>query len=493
MEEELHRERPPASHFALVPLLTQGHIIPMLDLAHQLALRGVLVSFITTPLNASRIRHTIDQAEARRLPIRFVELPFPVHEAGLPVGCENFDTLPKTDMYMTFNEACSKLLAPPLELYLEQHRSDLIVSDFCQPWTRGIAERLGVPRLIFYSMCCLALLCTHNIWVHKMLERAGDENEPFAVPGLPEEHVIEVTKAQAPGFFPGPAFAQMDKDVREAEFTADGVIFNTIYDLEPSYVSGYEKAMGKKIWTVGPLLSHSQSVADLATRGRKASIDTERCLAWLDAMMPRSVIYVSFGSLTRVAPTQMMEIGLGLEASGHPFIWVIRSKEDCSPEVEEWLTGGFEARVSSRALLIRGWAPQAVILTHPAVGGVMTHCGWNTILETITAGLPMISWPHFSDQFFNERLIVQVLKVGVAIGVKVPNYIIGMDDIETLVKREQVEERVRTLMGGGPEGEERRKRAAELAEIAKAAMEEGGSSHSNFTQLIEHFSGRRCK
>ncbi|CAL9102243.1 unnamed protein product, partial [Musa textilis] len=106
-----------------------------------------------------------------------------------------------------------------------------------------------------------------------------------------------------------------------------------------------------------------------------------------------------------------------LETWGSPFIWVIRPGKQAA-EVERWLSEEFEerVRVRSRGLVIRGWAPQMVILSHPAVGGFVTHCGWNSILEGISAGLPMVTWPHFGDQFLNQKLVVQVLRVGVAVG-----------------------------------------------------------------------------
>ncbi|XP_064991869.1 UDP-glycosyltransferase 73C5-like [Musa acuminata AAA Group] len=482
-----HREGMP--HFVLVPLMTQGHMIPMTDLALLLADRGVLVSFITTPCNAARIKDTIHRARDSGLPIRFVELPFPGAEEGLAEGWENIDDLPRAELYVNFFRA-TYLLQQPLELYLQGHQQpypSAIISDFCLPWTLKVARNLRIPRIAFSSMSCFALLCTFNIWRYKVYDGIAEEHQPFTVPGLREQ--IEVTRAQASEFFPGPIFENIAKDVREAEFAADGIVVNSFQDLEHAFIEGYQEAMGKIVWTTGPLFLRSRSVADMATRGRKASIDVDHCLSWLGTMKPRSVLYVGFGSLTRTDPSQLMDIGLGLEASDHPFIWVMRYSEESAEKIEQWLAGGFEERVGSRALIIKGWAPQLMILSHPAIGGFLTHCGWNSILEAISAGIPMITWPHFTDQFLNERMIVDVLKVGVPVGVKEPNFI-GMQRSETMVSRNDVERSVRTLMDEGKEGEERRQRAERLGEKANAAMKEGrGSSHSNVTRLIEHFSG----
>ncbi|XP_009380408.2 UDP-glycosyltransferase 73C4-like [Musa acuminata AAA Group] len=481
-----HRERQP--HFVLVPLMAQGHTIPMVDLALLLAERGVLVSFITTPFNASRIKDTVRRAQDSRLPIRFVELHFPCQEAGLPEGCENIDVLPAPELLLNFFEA-TRLLQQPLEQYLsepQQPYPSVIISDFCHPWTRKIARRLRVPRLTFFSVCCFTLLCHFNISHDKVYDRIADDDEPFVVPGLTEK--IEVTKSQAPGFFPRPFFGEMSNDVEDAEVTADGIVVNSFEGLEKSYIEGYQKAMGKKVWTVGPLSLNNRSMTDLALRGDKASIDASRCLSWLDTMKPRSVLYVCFGSLARLEPSQAMEIGLGLEASNHPFVWAIKASEESEERVEEWLSGGFQERVSSRALIVKGWAPQAMILSHPAIGGFMTHCGWNSTLEGVTAGVPMVTWPHFADQFLNERMVVDVLKVGVSVGVKRPSFLTFDQQSRLPVRRDDVERCVRSLMDEGRNGEERRKRAKELGEKAEAAMKQAGSSYSNITHLIECFS-----
>ncbi|MED6203317.1 UDP-glycosyltransferase, partial [Stylosanthes scabra] len=109
-----------------------------------------------------------------------------------------------------------------------------------------------------------------------------------------------------------------------------------------------------------------------------------------------------------------------MEATNKPFIWVIRDGKHLQ-ELENWIKEeGFEERNKDKGLIIRGWAPQVLILSHPAIGGFVTHCGWNSTLEGITAGVPMITWPLFADQFLNEKLVTHVLKVGVSLGVEVP-------------------------------------------------------------------------
>lgn len=160
---------------------------------------------------------------------------------------------------------------------------------------------------------------------------------------------------------------------------------------------------------------------------------------------------------------------------------------DCSIELNKWLVEEkFEERVQGRGLVVRGWAPQVLILSHPAIGGFLTHCGWNSTLEGVSAGVPMICWPMFAEQFYNEKLIVQVLRIGVRVGVEVCVNWGDEEKLGVMVKREDIEKAVKKLMDEGDgEGEERRERARQVGKMAKRAVE-GGSSYLNMTLLIQH-------
>lgn len=210
-------------------------------------------------------------------------------------------------------------------------------------------------------------------------------------------------------------------------------------------------------------------------------------MGWLDSKKPRSVIYACLGSLCRLVPAQLIELGLGLEASNQPFIWVIKTGDQrYLEELEEWLVKErFEERIKGRGLLIKGWAPQVLILSHPAVGGFITHCGWNSTLESVCSGVPMITWPLFAEQFFNEKLVVEVLRIGIKVGVEIPVRWGDEEKVGVLVKKDGVEKAIAMLMDGEEEGEKRREKARELGEVAKKALEKGGSSQLNMSFLIE--------
>lgn len=474
-------------HFILVPFMAQGHMIPMVDLARLLADRAATVTLVTTPVNAARIKPTIDQVRATGLPIRFLVLDFPSAEAGLPEGCENIDLVTNQDQCIPFFGATA-LLRKPLGAHLQalRPRPTCIVADSCNWWTADLDRELDISRLIFHGPSCFYLLGCHNIRKHKAYDGISNEFEQVTLPGLP--HDIKITKAQEPGsWFEGPGWENIRKYVRDAEEKADGVVVNTFYDLEPDYVERYQEAIGKVVLPIGPVSLYSKDATSKVTRGNKASVSEAQIINGLDQKDPNSVLYVSFGSLAHKTPSQIIELGHGLEASNVPFIWVMKDAEK-SEEVEEWMsTGGFLERSKGRGLVITGWAPQVVILSHPSVGGFMTHCGWNSVLESVSAGVPMITWPHFGDQFLNAKLVVDVVGIGVGADVKVSSSSVFVGD-EVMVKEEEeeVEELVWRLMGGGEEAEGMRRRARELGEKARRAMEEGGSSYESLSFLIDY-------
>lgn len=473
-------------HFILFPLMAPGHMIPMIDIAKLLAQREVLVTIITTPINAQRFSKTINSAIESGLQIQLIEIRFPSVEAGLPEGCENIDMLPSLNMAANFFVALS-LLRQEVEQSLKEvnPKPSCLISDMGLPWTTQIAKRFDIPRFVFHGTCCFSLLCSYNILVSRIRDDITSDTEYFVVPGLPDR--IEVTKAQTSGATNANSSALKDvtDQIREAEETSYGVVINSFEELEPEYVKEYRKAKGKKVWCIGPVSLCNRDNSDKAERGNKVSIDQEHCLNWLNSRKPRSVVYASFGSLSRLTPLQMMELAFGLEASKRPFIWSIGGGGQVEA-LEELISGsGFEERTKERGLLIRGWAPQVLILSHQAIGGFLTHCGWNSTLEGISAGVPMVAWPQFAEQFYNEKLIVKVLKIGVSVGVEVPVKWGEEDKAGILVKREDVKKALDELMEDGGEGEERRRRATELGEKAKKASEEGGSSHKNMTMLIQ--------
>ncbi|KAI3706696.1 hypothetical protein L6452_24615 [Arctium lappa] len=483
---------PKTLHFAVFPLPAQGHMVPMIDIARILAHHGCTITIITTPVNANRFNSVIERAIEHKLDIRVVELELRLADVGLPEGCESLDMLSSADPWFKLLGAID-MLEEPAEQVLRglSPAPDCIISDNFIPWTTDVARRLNIPRLVFHGPGCFSILCMHIATSTNMFDGIESDSQPFVLPGLP--HRIEVTKLQAFGNSKPNTAKPRDPDtseaktyierVREGEKAAYGILVNSFKELEPEYAQELAKAKDKKVWCIGPVSLFNKSDLDIAERGNKATINEHDCLKWLEGREPGSVVYVCLGTLTHTSTEQIIELGSGLEMTGVPFVWCIRNKTE---ELAKWFSeSGFVERVGDQGLIIYGWAPQVLILSHRAIGGFLTHCGWNSTLEAICSGVPMVTWPHFADQFYNEKFIVQVLKIGVRIGVEIPVVMGGQDTIETLVKKEEVKVAIECLMNGGDEGEERRKRARELAETAKRAMNDGGSSILNMTSMIQ--------
>ncbi|KAL0309646.1 UNVERIFIED_CONTAM: UDP-glycosyltransferase 73C5 [Sesamum radiatum] len=472
-------------HFILFPLMAPGHMIPMIDIAKLLAQRGVVVSIITTPQNASRFGSTVARAVSAGLQIQLVEIRFPSVEAGLPEGCENLDSLPSLDMATNFFVALNLLQKEVEQVFDEMKpRPSCLISDMGLPWTTQTAEKFHVPRIVFHGTCCFSLLCSHNIMASQILDTLNSDSDYFEVPNLPDR--IKLRKSQVTGSTNRKSALLKDvtDQIRAAEKTSYGVVVNSFRELETEYVKEYSKVKGEKVWCIGPVSLCNKDSLDLAERGNRAAVNEQNCLKWLDSHEPGSVVYASLGSLARLTVQQMTELALGLEESNRPFIWALGG--DKSGALEGWISEkGFEERTKNRGLLIRGWAPQLLILSHQATGGFLTHCGWNSTVEGISAGVPMVTWPLFADQFCNEKLVVEVLRIGVSIGAEVPVKWGEEEKVGVVVKKDDVKKALGLVMDEGEEGKERRRKARKLGEMANKAIEEGGSSHVNMTLLID--------
>ncbi|CAN1770474.1 UDP-glycosyltransferase 73C3 [Linum perenne] len=452
--------------------MAQGHLLPMTDIAKLFAQHRILVTFITTPVNAGRVRATL---------IRVEEVEFPCEEESggfvLPKNCENIDQLPSLGLGSNFFYATDSLHRPIEKLFEGlRPRPNCVVSDICLPFTAHVAEKFGVPRITFNGFSTFTLLCLRYIHEEKVA-LDGFDSDLIVVPRVPDR--IELTKNQLPLSMAN-GLDQFGEQLVAAEELSYGMIVNSFEELDPEYVEMYKVEMGGKAWCVGPVSLVNENQLDRLQRGNaqgnRNSTDGLKCLEWLDLQESGSVVYVCLGSICNISTSQLIELGLGLEASNRSFMWVIRDANNKS---------GFESRVKNRGLLIRGWAPQVLILSHSSIGGFLTHCGWNSTLEGVAAGVPMVTWPQFAEQFYNEKLVVQVLGIGVRVGAEVVVHLGEEEKHGVQVRKERIKEAVEELMGGGEESEIRRRKAEELKALAVAAVGEGGSSFKSVGMLIE--------
>ncbi|KAK8941907.1 UDP-glycosyltransferase 85A2 [Platanthera guangdongensis] len=250
--------------------------------------------------------------------------------------------------------------------------------------------------------------------------------------------------------------------------TARALILNTFDPLEIHVLQALSSIF-PNLYPVGPLplLLSGQFPSEAASICSNLWKEDTTCLQWLDAQETSSVLYVNFGSITVLTASQIREFAWGLKISGFPFLWILRPDLVRNGEVEmAEITGDLEAGGKGK---VARWCVQEEVLAHAAVGAFLTHCGWNSTLESVCGGVPVICWPFFAEQPTNCKYACGEWGIGV--------------EIEGEVKRDKVAVIVREVMGG-EKGEEMRKRAAKWREAARKAAEIGGSSSESLEKLI---------
>ncbi|KAK2360309.1 hydroquinone glucosyltransferase [Trifolium repens] len=266
----------------------------------------------------------------------------------------------------------------------------------------------------------------------------------------------------------------------------DGINFNSFFELESSAIEALEqKGHGKiSFFPVGP-------ITQIGSSNNDDVVDEVECLKWLKKQPQNSVLYVSFGSGGTLSQRQINEIAFGLELSGQRFIWVLRAPSDSvsaayfenSNDVDplKFLPNGFLERTKEKGFILAAWAPQVEILKQNSVGGFLSHCGWNSILESIQEGVPIVAWPLFAEQAMNAVMLSDGLNVALRL---------KFEDDE-IVEKDEIAKVVKCLMEGN-EGKEMRDRMKSLKDSAEKALKDDGSSIEILSQLatqLENFGG----
>ncbi|CAK9147436.1 unnamed protein product [Ilex paraguariensis] len=243
--------------------------------------------------------------------------------------------------------------------------------------------------------------------------------------------------------------------------TSSAVICNTVDYIEHSAVSKLQQHYQVPFFLIGPLhkLASASSTSFV--------IEDTHCVEWLDKQAPQSVIYVSFGSTITINKKDLTEMAWGLANSDQPFLWVIRPGSVHGSEFAELLPESFEEKVGERGCIVK-WAPQKEVLAHGAVGGFWSHCGWNSTLESISEGVPMVCRPYFFDQKVNTRYLSSEWKVD--------------RELEDVLERGEIERAIRRLMVD-KQGEEMRQKANNMKSKIEACVLKGGSSYGSLIDL----------
>ncbi|GLU24331.1 hypothetical protein SLE2022_402740 [Rubroshorea leprosula] len=363
------------------------------------------------------------------------------------------------------------------------------IMDFFNTPAFDVAFTLNIPAYYFFTSGAGALaLLLYIPTIHKNTTKSfKDLHTILDFPGIPPIPSLDVPK---PFLEREDGIYKWFLNVCISLPKSAGIMVNTFEMLEPRPLKAMRDGQcvpdgpTAPIHCVGPLIATSD-------RGGGSTSDSiSQCLTWLNSQPSKSVVFLCFGSLGLFSVGQLKEIAVGLEKSGQRFLWVVRNpptenqsvdiKAPSDPDLNSLLPERFLERTKQRGLVVKSWAPQVEVLNHDSVGGFVTHCGWNSILEAVCAGVPMVAWPLYAEQRLNRVLLVEEIKIALPI----------VESENGFVNSAEVEKRVTELMEL-EEGKSIRERTVAMKHAAKAALREGGSSHVALNRLIKSWKQKK--
>ncbi|KAI8523232.1 hypothetical protein RHMOL_Rhmol13G0057300 [Rhododendron molle] len=445
-------------HVVAMPHPGRGHINPMMNLCKLLSSRrndDILVTFVVTEEWFGLIG-----SETKPDCIRFVTIP-----NVLP------SELVRADDMVSFIEAVLTKIEEPFERVLDRLEApaDVIVADTCLPWAVDVGRRRNIPVASFWAMP----VTVFSMFYHFDLIA---QNRHFPVE-FPER--TEVTVDNIPGLspfrlsdLPGICHLQnqtllqrlieMVSKVPQAQY----LLFNSVFELEPSVIDALQATFPFPVYSLGPLIPYFN--LQYHNSSRPTAPNGIDYLEWLDSQPKSSVLYVSLGSFLSVSSAQMDEITAGLDNSGVKYLLVARDK---ASSVKESVCGGLG--------MVVPWCDQLKVLCHPSIGGFFTHCGWNSTVESLFAGLPLLAFPITMDQVPISKFVAEDWKIGWK----------AKGATSDLVRREEIAKLVQRFMDSENVGrKELVERARKIRETCRRAIGKGGSSEKNFEDFMKDIS-----
>ncbi|XP_072989017.1 UDP-glycosyltransferase 92A1-like [Typha latifolia] len=457
-------------HVVLFPFLAQGHINPFLSLATLLHNHhpSLTITLVSTPLNIQSIRSSLPPTSSLRLH----SLPFSPADFGLPAYAESAAVLP-FHQFLTFFNASDSLLPAFEDFVAHIAGKDIapicIITDIFFAWTVDVARKYKAYHSIFNTSSAYGNAIFCSLWTQ--LPHNDTTSDEFSLPDHPE---VVIHRSQLPDHLlhadGNDGWSATFRSRISTWYESDSMLVNTVEEFESTGLNMLRKSLGIPVWPVGPLTSISSS-----------SEHDNEIITWLDSQKPASVLYISFGSQNTIQAQQMMELAMGLDRSNRPFIWVIRPPVEFDVKGEfrdEWLPPGFEERIKreKKGLLVHGWAPQARILAHESLAAFLSHCGWNSLLESLCCGIPIIAWPLSADQFYNAKMMAEEWGVCVEVA----------RGKRAKLEKKKVVEVLEMIMGDNEKGKDMKRSAMEIKALMRMAWKEGseGSSEKGLREFL---------
>ncbi|KAI5650804.1 hypothetical protein M9H77_36809 [Catharanthus roseus] len=430
----------PTFKVLIFPWLAHGHIFPYFELAKKLSKKNFHIFFCSTAINLSSIKKTFNENSSS---IEFIELNLPDFPE-LPPHYHTTKDLPP-NLHSTLHLAFNKSRTYFSEIIINL-KPDLLIYDGFQPWAPEIALTQKIPSVHFSPSGGATMSFASHIlkygWVESMTSHIYPFPEIFFRP-YELNKLIATAKCN-------PESAQ-NNSTSAIELSHEIVLLKSSREIEGKYLDYVSSLYGKKTVPLGPLVQEPPEI--------EGNQDLQ-IFKWLNSKNPNSVVYVSFGSECYPSKEEMEEIAHGLEQSKANFIWVIKFPAGSPGIVAETVPEGFLERIKDRGIIVEGWAPQAKILGHQSIGGFMSHCGWNSVTESLYYGVPLITMAMQYDQYTNSRLIVEI-----GVGMEV------MRDENGELRREAIAKEIDGVVVN-ESGEILKKKARELSEKMRMGEEQ---------------------
>ncbi|KAF8014058.1 hypothetical protein BT93_H0024 [Corymbia citriodora subsp. variegata] len=456
------------THVLVLTFPVQGHINPMVEFSKRLASKGLNVSLIIPISEPSKSLHPTNHAMSS------------IKVEHISDGFEGVNTNELSlDVYF---ELFSMSVIKSMTNFIKQHQSSqdnpakVLVYDSVMPWALDLATQHGMHGASFFTQSCTVSAIYHHVHQGTLKFPLEDSQGQgyVSVPAVMSNLRLNDLPSFVADVDAYPALLKLVLDQFSNVTRANWLLFNTFAELElevVKWVGGQLPAL-----TVGPMIP-SMYLDKRIEHDRDYGLslfkpnDAETCIEWLDSKDADSVVYVSFGSLASLGEEQMEEIAIGLKRMKSNFLWVVRKSE------EKKLPRNFvqDMELLDGKGLVVNWCDQLQVLSHGSVGCFMTHCGWNSTMEGVSLGVPMVVMPQWTDQPTNAAFIAEVWKVGVRVKVNDKGIVTG----------EEIESCVNEVMGG-ERAKEIKANSLKWRERARIAMEEGGSSDNNISDFAKN-------
>ncbi|XP_031112228.1 beta-D-glucosyl crocetin beta-1,6-glucosyltransferase-like [Ipomoea triloba] len=372
----------------MLPWLAHGHLVPYLELANELHHRNFDIHFCSTPVLLSSVK-TSSSFHYDKIHTVEINLPGGDFPELLNPSRHTTKDLPR-HLILTLCKAF-RMASPSFCHILDQIKPDLLIYDIFQPWATEAAASRKIPA-VCYGITGAASMA----FAHYLLRHRTTSGFPFSEICMRPHELKNLRKN----------YKNVDLDERIAilramELSTKVLLLNTSREIEGKYIDHLSAVLGKTTVPIGSLIRVQE-------KEKEKEKDVEM-MKWLDGKQKHSTLYLSFGSEYYLSREEIQEIAKGLELiSSANFIWVIRFPAGEETPLEEALPNGFLERVKGRGIIVEKWAPQTKILGHPSIGGFVMQCGWNSFLESIHFGVPIIAIPMHSEQFVSARMAVEL-------------------------------------------------------------------------------------